>query len=69
MKIKTNQEIKKGYLSNTLKAKDVIAFLSKIGFTTEKEVEKTALSELNYHGRKIEKVALDSGFINITFKK
>ena len=69
MKIKTNQEISKGYLSNNLKAKNVIAYLVKNGFTTKKEIEKTALSELDYQGQKIDNVSLNSNYIIINFKK
>lgn len=69
MKIKTNQEISKGYLSNNLKAKNVISYLCTQGFTTEKEINKTSLSELNFNGQKIENVSIGSNYININFKK
>lgn len=69
MKLLTNQEIKNGYLTNNLKTKNVIAYLVKNGFTTKKEIEKTALSELDYQGQKIENVSINSDYININFKK
>lgn len=69
MKILTNQEIKDGYLSNNLKAKTVIKYLIESGFSTNKEINKTSLSELNYQGQKIDNVSLNSDYININFKK
>jgi hypothetical protein len=69
MKISTNKEIRKGYLCNNLKAKNVICFLITQGFTTKKEIEKTALSELDFEGKKIKNVSLNSDYIIINFKK
>ena len=69
MKIGTNKEIKKGYLSNNLKVKNIISFLVKKGFTTNKEINKTALSELDYQGQKIKNVSLNSDYIIINFNK
>ena len=69
MKISTNEEIKKSYLSNNLKAKDVISFLINEGFKTEKEIEKTSLSELDFKGKKIKNVSLNLNYININLKK
>lgn len=69
MKIETNQTIKEAYLTNNLKAVDVISFLLENGFKSDKEAQRTALSELDYQGQKIDNVSLNSDFIIINFKK
>ncbi|AKG94247.1 hypothetical protein AVT43_gp73 [Polaribacter phage P12002L] len=69
MKIETNKTIKEAYLTNNLKAVDVISFLLENGFKSDKEAQRTALSELDYQGQKIDNVSLNSDFIIINFKK
>ena len=69
MKIPTNKEIKNSYLSNNLKAKNVICFLITKGFKTKKEIEKTSLCELDFEGKKIKNVSLNSDHVIINFKK
>lgn len=69
MRLLTSEKIKQGYLRNNLKAKNVISYLITQGFSTEKETEKTALSELNFNGQKIKNVSINSEYIIINFKK
>ena len=69
MIVKTNKEIKEGYLKNNLKAKNLIAYLLKNGFTSTKEVFYSALNDLDYQGQKIKQLSLNSDKIEIIFKK
>ena len=68
MKILLNKNIRELYLNNNLKAKNIISYLTTQGFTTEKEIEKTSLSELNFEGKKIKNVSLNSDHLTINFK-
>ena len=68
-KIQLSENLKKGYSKGILKAKDVIQFLLNNGFTSTKETNLSALSDLSFEGKNIEKVKLNSEFIFIHFKK
>jgi len=68
-KIQLSENLKKGYSKGILKAKTVIEFLLNTGFKSSKEPQFSALSDLSFEGKNIEKVNLNSDFIFIHFKK
>lgn len=67
MKIKTNAEIKKRFLSGYLSAKTLIEYLISKGFETSLETSKTSLNDLTYENKQIKNVSISLDTINIKF--